>query len=139
VRESQVVLIVLGVIVLCVLLVLRHLFRVREGKAAKLDPWRQVERAVVLWGKVPTQQLQMTVGSICTLATCTRYVLSSQHPTRGGSMIEAWEPSEMWLFFLAGLMAIATGHSWIKRTTDRDYAATKAAAKAGQPLPPAGS
>lgn len=125
--------IILGVVVLMGLLTLRHLFRVRTGAASKLDPWHQLERAMKVWSLLPTAQAQFTVGSLCILATATRYVLSSDHPTRGGAIISTWEPSEAWLLFLAALMGISTAHGIGKRMTDRDYASTVAAAKAGQP------
>lgn len=79
-----------------------------------------IQTALELWGKLPTTQARVSFTLVCVLGTAVRYWMAGP---------EGWEPSEVWLIFLAGMSGLDLAQFHFKRTTDMGYvAATKGAA-----------
>ena len=86
-------------------------------------PTTGVERFLALMGKIPTTQGHVCVAAFGIVVTMSVYGALAVWTTLHGTA--PWEPSIIWLGFLASLLGIATTQFGIKRTTDTDYVATK--------------
>jgi len=72
---------------------------------------------------LPTTQVRLAVSLLMSVATCVRYLASSD-----------WKPDVQWLVFLATALGLDAAHFYAKRATDTEYTA----AKQTPSVPPAG-